>query len=263
MVALATALGWTTHAGEPNKSKVQRLAERLKKAKLVESDRSGLSLTPKGKEEAKRHQDQRQPCGGSIWLKIGPIRGDTRPLDIREGNDRIDRYDTTDTRRYANARKPIEATICRDWRTDTLRYANHNTGGVSRPRMAVSYFPFPRGRYADTRAVFLDPLAAASQAKGGGGGFRRIIRKVSGLAVLHQRDVRLCGSSAPVAIRVWSPGWRRNDRELSTRFLQALVGAVSPVGAWHCLRRCGHEVEVHHRPSVRHEGCHLRFLQAR
>ena len=54
MVALATSLGWTTHAGEPNKSKVQRLVERLKKAKLVETDRSGLSLTPKGKEEAKR-----------------------------------------------------------------------------------------------------------------------------------------------------------------------------------------------------------------
>jgi hypothetical protein len=50
MVALAT----TTHAGEPNKSKVQRLVERLKKANLVETDRSGLSLTPKGKEEAKR-----------------------------------------------------------------------------------------------------------------------------------------------------------------------------------------------------------------
>ena len=54
MVALATSLGWTTHAGEPNKSKVQRLVERLKKAKLVETDRSGLSLTPKGKAEAKR-----------------------------------------------------------------------------------------------------------------------------------------------------------------------------------------------------------------
>jgi hypothetical protein len=54
MVALATALGWTTHAGDPNKSKVQRLVEPLKKAKLVETDRSGLSLTPKGKEDAKR-----------------------------------------------------------------------------------------------------------------------------------------------------------------------------------------------------------------
>ncbi|KRR14653.1 hypothetical protein CQ12_11020 [Bradyrhizobium jicamae] len=54
LVALANALGWTTHNGEPNKSKVQRLAERLKKAKLVESDRSGLFLSPKGKDEAKR-----------------------------------------------------------------------------------------------------------------------------------------------------------------------------------------------------------------
>jgi hypothetical protein len=54
LAALANTLGWTTHNGEPNKSKVQRLAERLKKAKLVESDRSGLSLNPKGKEEAKR-----------------------------------------------------------------------------------------------------------------------------------------------------------------------------------------------------------------
>jgi len=54
LVAIANTLGWTTHNGEPNKSKVQRLAERLKKAKLVESDRSGLSLSLKGKEEAKR-----------------------------------------------------------------------------------------------------------------------------------------------------------------------------------------------------------------
>jgi hypothetical protein len=54
MVALASSLGWMTHAGDANKSKVQRVAERLKKAKLVESDRSGLSLSPKGKEEAKR-----------------------------------------------------------------------------------------------------------------------------------------------------------------------------------------------------------------
>jgi hypothetical protein len=54
MVGIASLLGWTTHAGEPNKSKVQRLADRLKKSKLVESGRGGLSLSPKGKEEAKR-----------------------------------------------------------------------------------------------------------------------------------------------------------------------------------------------------------------
>ena len=63
LVALATALGWTTQAGEPNKSKVQRLAERLKKGKLVETDRSGLSLTPKGKEEAKRVKTNADPAG--------------------------------------------------------------------------------------------------------------------------------------------------------------------------------------------------------
>jgi hypothetical protein len=63
LAALATALGWTTHAGEPNKSKVQRLAERLKKAKLVETDRSGLSLTPKGKEEAKRNKTNADLAG--------------------------------------------------------------------------------------------------------------------------------------------------------------------------------------------------------
>jgi Mn-dependent DtxR family transcriptional regulator len=54
MTALASSMGWTTHAGEPNKSKVQRLAERLKKQKLIESDRNGLFLAPKGEEEAKR-----------------------------------------------------------------------------------------------------------------------------------------------------------------------------------------------------------------
>jgi hypothetical protein len=54
MMALASFLGWKTHAGEPNKSKVQRLIDRLKKSKLIEVDRSGIALSPKGKEEAKR-----------------------------------------------------------------------------------------------------------------------------------------------------------------------------------------------------------------
>jgi 5S rRNA maturation endonuclease (ribonuclease M5) len=54
MAGLASVLGWKTHAGEPNKSKAQRLVDRLKKGKLVEVDRSGIALAAKGKEEAKR-----------------------------------------------------------------------------------------------------------------------------------------------------------------------------------------------------------------
>ena len=54
MTDLALACGWRTSNGKANKSKVQRLIERLKKAKLVISERGGVSLTPKGVKEVEK-----------------------------------------------------------------------------------------------------------------------------------------------------------------------------------------------------------------
>jgi hypothetical protein len=52
---IAMLLNWTVKGGKPNKAKVQRVAERLKKSKLVTHERSGsLALTPKGVKEVDR-----------------------------------------------------------------------------------------------------------------------------------------------------------------------------------------------------------------
>lgn len=49
---LAEVLGWQTRSGKLNKSRVQRAADRLKRAKLIVADRDGFSLTAKGRREA-------------------------------------------------------------------------------------------------------------------------------------------------------------------------------------------------------------------
>lgn len=54
MAGLATLLQWLAKDGKPNKSRVQRAAERLKKDKLVKLERGGWSATEKGKSEAIR-----------------------------------------------------------------------------------------------------------------------------------------------------------------------------------------------------------------
>jgi DNA-binding MarR family transcriptional regulator len=55
MAGLADALQWITRKGKPDKSRVQRCADRLKRDKLVNAGRGGtLTLTEKGKAEATR-----------------------------------------------------------------------------------------------------------------------------------------------------------------------------------------------------------------
>jgi AAA domain len=52
---IALLLNWTTKQGKPNKSKVNRVMDRLKKAKLVQAERGGAyAVTPKGEKEANR-----------------------------------------------------------------------------------------------------------------------------------------------------------------------------------------------------------------
>ena len=51
---LATLLNWTVKGGKPNKAKVQRVVDRLKKGKLAKSERGAVVLTPAGKKEAER-----------------------------------------------------------------------------------------------------------------------------------------------------------------------------------------------------------------
>jgi DNA-binding MarR family transcriptional regulator len=50
--AIADRLGWRTPKGDPLKSKVFRLIERLEKAKLVAKTRGAAGLTDKGKQAA-------------------------------------------------------------------------------------------------------------------------------------------------------------------------------------------------------------------
>jgi hypothetical protein len=54
MTDLAAVLNWTTNSGKPNKSRVQRASERLKKAKMIKVERGTLVLTTAGTKEAKR-----------------------------------------------------------------------------------------------------------------------------------------------------------------------------------------------------------------
>lgn len=63
MAGLADILKWSTKDGKPNKSKVQRAAERLKRSGLVKVERGGLTLTDKGKKEATRVQTNADLAG--------------------------------------------------------------------------------------------------------------------------------------------------------------------------------------------------------
>jgi hypothetical protein len=65
MMAVAEACNWLTHSGSPNKSRVRRAADRLKKSKLVASDRDGLSLTAKGKKAAEKAKYNAAAAGAS------------------------------------------------------------------------------------------------------------------------------------------------------------------------------------------------------
>lgn len=60
---LAIALGWQTKAGEPYKSKVQKLIEALAKDKAVSKFRGKWGLTPTGKKEAERLRINRGLAG--------------------------------------------------------------------------------------------------------------------------------------------------------------------------------------------------------
>lgn len=57
MAHLALMCNWRTKDNKPNKSKVQRAAERLKKDKLVTIETHGLDLTPKGLKRAAKLDD--------------------------------------------------------------------------------------------------------------------------------------------------------------------------------------------------------------
>jgi hypothetical protein len=64
MAGLADALRWINRKGKPDKSKVQRCANRLKTDKLVKSERGGtLTLTEKGKAEAIRAKQNADLAG--------------------------------------------------------------------------------------------------------------------------------------------------------------------------------------------------------
>jgi hypothetical protein len=65
MMAVADACKWLTRSGSPNKSRVQRAADRLKKSKLVVSDRDGLNLTAKGKKAAEKAKYNAATAGAS------------------------------------------------------------------------------------------------------------------------------------------------------------------------------------------------------
>jgi AAA domain-containing protein len=54
IAAIAKALGWLSNRGEPQKSKVSRTLDKLKRQKLVTQERDRWQLTQKGKEEAER-----------------------------------------------------------------------------------------------------------------------------------------------------------------------------------------------------------------
>jgi hypothetical protein len=61
--AIARQLGWMMKGDKPNKMKVKRAAERLRG--LIKQERSGLTLTDKGKVEAKRVQYNRDAAGAT------------------------------------------------------------------------------------------------------------------------------------------------------------------------------------------------------
>ncbi len=65
MAGLAIALQWTTKDGKPYKARVQRAADRLKKDKLVTVERRNLTLTSKGKTEAKRTRTNIEMAGAT------------------------------------------------------------------------------------------------------------------------------------------------------------------------------------------------------
>jgi AAA domain-containing protein len=65
MTMLAAALKWLTKDNKPYKTRVKRAADRLKKDKLVKLERDGLSLTEKGKAEAKRARYNADAAGAT------------------------------------------------------------------------------------------------------------------------------------------------------------------------------------------------------
>jgi hypothetical protein len=54
LAKLADHLLWSTNDGKPNKSKVQRIMDKLIKSKLVENDQGNYILTKKGREQLKK-----------------------------------------------------------------------------------------------------------------------------------------------------------------------------------------------------------------
>jgi hypothetical protein len=60
---LAGALGWVSSKGTPNKAKVSRTSDRLKKDKFVKDERGVLLLTDKGRDEVKRLKLNAQLAG--------------------------------------------------------------------------------------------------------------------------------------------------------------------------------------------------------
>lgn len=66
IAAIAEKLGWRSNTGEPQKSKVHRVVERLRAAKLLTKERGGRStLTEKGRTEAKRVRDALNAAAGA------------------------------------------------------------------------------------------------------------------------------------------------------------------------------------------------------
>jgi hypothetical protein len=63
IAVLARRMGWLTKTGDPQKSKVHAVLERLKKVKLVRSDRDFLEVTDLGKKAASR---ERKDSNGGV-----------------------------------------------------------------------------------------------------------------------------------------------------------------------------------------------------
>lgn len=65
MTQIAVALHWMTKAGKPNKSRVQRHTDRLKKGGFLKIERGTLVVTDKGTKEAKRVRYDADTAGAS------------------------------------------------------------------------------------------------------------------------------------------------------------------------------------------------------
>ena len=63
MAGLADLLLWINSKGKPDKSRVQRSSDRLKKGGYVKVERGALTLTDKGKKEAIRAKQSAQLAG--------------------------------------------------------------------------------------------------------------------------------------------------------------------------------------------------------